>query len=386
MIFWGLAWWFCAWYFEFLRVLPMPGDAFLVLASITSALCWIGVTFFGLNFLIAGMVPALLTAAFAVLRVYTGWIFYGYYQSEFIFSHNFFESSSFWGWVFFFIFQWFTIIFLQSRASNEPAWFRDLRIFVTVLVSIAVLSATGRFYTAEFRLPVSLTSLAGLLPIFALIFGLPFIRKNELWEKLLFRGKLCFPVLPIVLCAILGLWFLITLFYPGNPAPLLYIPVLSHLDLLEGLCIAAILFWQIMEKKTGNPKQVMGRTKLIVLGDIMVFLWVVSILARSMYFYAGIPWRSVAGSDAFQVCLFIFWAVYGVLHIVLAHKKKKRGFWIAGAVLVAVDIAKLILLDMRGIGAVPRILSFFAAGLILLFIGWAAPLPPQVQQDDNSNI
>jgi uncharacterized membrane protein len=114
----------------------------------------------------------------------------------------------------------------------------------------------------------------------------------------------------------------------------------------------------------------------------MIFLWIVSILARSMHFYAAIPWRNVIGSDAFHICLFIFWAIYGVFHVVLAHKKKRRGFWIAGAILVAVDIAKLILFDMRGIGPVPRILSFFAAGLILLFIGWAAPLPPPAHRDD----
>jgi uncharacterized membrane protein len=40
------------------------------------------------------------------------------------------------------------------------------------------------------------------------------------------------------------------------------------------------------------------------------------------------------------------------------------------------DIGKLLLFDMADIGVPYRILSFFIAGLILLFIGWAAPLPP----------
>jgi uncharacterized membrane protein len=31
---------------------------------------------------------------------------------------------------------------------------------------------------------------------------------------------------------------------------------------------------------------------------------------------------------------------------------------------------------MREIGTIPRIISFFGAGIVLLFIGWAAPLPP----------
>jgi uncharacterized membrane protein len=40
------------------------------------------------------------------------------------------------------------------------------------------------------------------------------------------------------------------------------------------------------------------------------------------------------------------------------------------------DIGKFIILDLAEAGAVIRIISFFIAGLALLFIGWAAPLPP----------
>jgi len=117
----------------------------------------------------------------------------------------------------------------------------------------------------------------------------------------------------------------------------------------------------------------------------MVFLWIVSILARSVHYYAGIRWHRVTESDSFQVSLFIFWALYGILHIVMGHRMKKRAPWKAGAVLVAVDIAKLIILDMRDIGAIPRILSFFAAGIVLLFIGWAAPLPPVTAAESRKN-
>jgi uncharacterized membrane protein len=48
-------------------------------------------------------------------------------------------------------------------------------------------------------------------------------------------------------------------------------------------------------------------------------------------------------------------------------------------VLTLADIAKLILLDMANTGTLARIASFFIAGLILLFIGWAAPLPPSLK-------
>jgi uncharacterized membrane protein len=82
-------------------------------------------------------------------------------------------------------------------------------------------------------------------------------------------------------------------------------------------------------------------------------------------------------SSEFHLGIFIFWAVYGILHIIVGNKVRNRPVWIAGAVLTLVDIAKLILLDLADSGTVTRIVSFFIAGMVLLFIGWRAPLPPE---------
>ena len=53
-----------------------------------------------------------------------------------------------------------------------------------------------------------------------------------------------------------------------------------------------------------------------------------------------------------------------------------RRVWAAGAILMLIDIGKLLLVDLAQTGTITRIISFFVAGLLLLFIGWAAPLPP----------
>ncbi|MCL2129927.1 MAG: DUF2339 domain-containing protein, partial [Treponema sp.] len=276
--------------------------------------------------------------------------------------------------------------------TAEAPWFRDTRIFLAIVTALAVFSSSGRFFSYKLELSPSWASLAGLSPVFAALIIYPFINFRQSQKGTspnepsvrrfggAFQKINILEILPIVLSGILGLWFLVTLFLPGNPSPLpFYIPILNPIDLLEGLCITVILFWQIKSQKendTGKKKIIMSRTALFVLGDILTFLWIISILARSLHFFAGIRWDEVASSGGFQLCLFVFWALYGILHIVLGHKKKKRIPWIAGAILVAIDIIKLILFDMRDINTVPRILSFFAAGLVLLFIGWAAPLPP----------
>jgi hypothetical protein len=103
---------------------------------------------------------------------------------------------------------------------------------------------------------------------------------------------------------------------------------------------------------------------------------VIALAARSVHFYGGVPYGRVFDSGVFHFCLFILWAVYGIGHIIGGSKWSWRKVWIAGAVLTVVDVAKLLILDLAGTGAVTRIISFFIAGLLLLFIGWAAPLPP----------
>jgi len=383
---WGFAWWFGGWYFEFRRVFSAAAELFLILASLSALLSWLVVVFFELKFFIIGMVAAPLAALFMVIGVFGGRIIDCFlYEPESIFTWNFFAYRGFPAWLVFFVCQILMIILFRARSCrSEPLWFRDTRIFIVILTALAVLSASGRFYTTELGLSISWTSLAGLFPLFAALIIIPFCGggKNRQGRKLLF------PILPGILSGILGLWFIVTLFLPGDPSPLpVYVPVLNPLDLLEGLCIASILFWQIkVTRKTGKPT--LGRRGIIVFGDILVFFWIISILARSVYYYSGISWRRVFGSDVFQLCLFVFWALYGILHIIFGNRMKTRIPWIAGAILVTVDIAKLILLDMREISAVRRILSFFVAGLVLLFIGWAAPLPPphppELRNDTNT--
>jgi uncharacterized membrane protein len=120
----------------------------------------------------------------------------------------------------------------------------------------------------------------------------------------------------------------------------------------------------------------MTKRNLLIIADSAFFCFLTALAARALHFYGAIPYSRIPDSEVFHLCLFILWALYGIAHIITGSKKMSRGVWIAGAALIVVDIAKLLILDMADSGAIPRIVSFFIAGLVLLFIGWAAPLPP----------
>jgi uncharacterized membrane protein len=95
-----------------------------------------------------------------------------------------------------------------------------------------------------------------------------------------------------------------------------------------------------------------------------------------MHFYQNIRYNRLFDSALFQLGLFILWALYGIAHIIAGSRMTNRKIWIAGAALTICAVLKLIVLDLAWAGTVIRIVSLFASGLVLLFIGWVSPLPP----------
>ena len=186
--------------------------------------------------------------------------------------------------------------------------------------------------------------------------------------------------LPLLLCCATTAWFLGTLFSAGNPDPLpVYIPLLNPLDLMQAFSIMIIALWQLQAGRADGIRS-LSRRALITIMDIMVFLWLIAMVARASHYLFAIPMSGLAASGQFHLLLFILWGLYGIGHIIAGHKLPLRRVWLAGAALTVVDIAKLLLVDLAHTETITRIISFFVAGLLLLFIGWVAPLPPASPQ------
>lgn len=81
-----------------------------------------------------------------------------------------------------------------------------------------------------------------------------------------------------------------------------------------------------------------------------------------------------------QTSFTIFWSLLALCAMVVAVRRELRTVWMAGAGLLGVVVFKLFLVDLAGHGTVERIVSFVAVGLLLLVIGWFAPLPPRAAQ------
>jgi uncharacterized membrane protein len=76
-----------------------------------------------------------------------------------------------------------------------------------------------------------------------------------------------------------------------------------------------------------------------------------------------------------QAAFSILWTLLALIAMLLANKRALRAPWIAGASLLALVVAKLFLLDLDGLSGGAKIVTFLAVGVLLLLIGYFAPVP-----------
>ncbi len=178
-------------------------------------------------------------------------------------------------------------------------------------------------------------------------------------------------ILPIAVLAF-GYGLLLTLSADGSIAPLLFVPIVNPIDLssaLAGLfCVRlALSHWQ-----SGLPS---GFKRWF---GFVVFVWLTAALVRTLCNWKHVPYEpdAVLASSLIQSALSIFWAILGLVAMVVASRRNARTVWMAGALLLAVVVAKLFFSDLSTLSNGIKIVTFLAVGALLIVIGYVAPVPP----------
>ena len=176
--------------------------------------------------------------------------------------------------------------------------------------------------------------------------------------------------------AVLALWWLGSLFQPGDAAPLPWLPVLNPMELAQAAALALALRWRMGDARVLPQNQ---RLALAVAG----FAWVTSVVLHAVHHWGGQPWDAgmLSGSLA-QTSLTVTWSVLGVIGWVVGSRRGLRMLWLAGAVLMGVVLAKLVLVDRGHLGNLLGIGSFIAYGLLCTVVGYLAPAPPKREEGD----
>jgi uncharacterized membrane protein len=116
----------------------------------------------------------------------------------------------------------------------------------------------------------------------------------------------------------------------------------------------------------------------VVLG-LLAFLAINGVWARSVHAFGHIPYEvdALFGNRAFHAGLSILWSVLAMGIMVVGSRRLISGLWFGGTALLGLVVIKLFLVELGGSGTIARIVSFVAVGLLMLLIGYLAPMPPR---------
>lgn len=187
-----------------------------------------------------------------------------------------------------------------------------------------------------------------------------------------------------VLTAGMLLWTVLANFTSdGSARPLPAMPLLNPLDL--GVATALLASWQWLRSPgaRGTKLPADDPSALGVLAGAG-FVWLNAMLIRAFHHHGGVPFHvdDWMASLAVQTGLTLLWSATALVLMWLSSRRGWRLPWMGGAALLGLVMLKLLLIDLSGSGTVTRIVSFIGVGVLMLVIGYVAPLPENESRPD----
>lgn len=363
---WGLLWWYGGGLSEIQGLLPpsQTGPGYLLFACATVLALGLLVERLKWSLLVHGLIPLLPIMVLVLADSH-----YSRTSSPLLTGYGALA------WPLAFVLQ-YTVLARYSRhlpARLIPVWHclcLWLLILVTTTEAVARLEGLDQLASAW--------SLAcwGLIPLLFLTF-LTFSGNRLPQPMASYLGLYQGTGADIPMAALL-LWFLVSLTSDGNPDPLPYLPLINPLELTESVLV--LVFGLRLFRYPPFPA--LGGPWNLILVSAIAFLLLNAIVARSVHAFAGIAYQlfPLFSSMVLQASLAALWSLLALTLTVWGARRRQRTLWLCGAGLLAMVVAKLMLIDLSGTGTIGRIVSFLVVGLLMLLIGYLAPLPPQTKE------
>ena len=187
------------------------------------------------------------------------------------------------------------------------------------------------------------------------------------------------PLSALVL-GVVGFGWLLALRDAGASAPLPWLPLLNPLELAQLAALALFGRWLW----SADAPAEFGRRRVALLAAAG-FMLVTCVTLRGVHHWGGVAWgESMWSTSLAQTALTLVWSVLGVAGWISGSRRGQRALWLAGAVLMGVVLAKLVLFDRRHLGDLLGIGSFIAYGLLCTAVGWFAPAPPRLADEGDA--
>ena len=186
-----------------------------------------------------------------------------------------------------------------------------------------------------------------------------------------------------LLVAVVG-WLLFGNFSGGvatlDGHALVYLPLLNFIDLgAVAAFLALVTFWRRQQQVLGTA--VLEPAQRRIACGVLLFWWGNGMLLRTLAQIDGIAWTAddLFDSRLVQTSIALVWAATALGLMWWAARRHWRKLWMAGAALALVVVAKLFLVDSAASGGLARALAFIGVAVLLLVVGYVAPLPPKAE-------
>ena len=222
---------------------------------------------------------------------------------------------------------------------------------------------------------------ATLAVVAALIFATVRATETRLWpfapEARTYRLAGCGAVLAALVLATVAL----NVQSSGDAAPLRYVPLLNPLELVSAFVVLLLLRW--FGAVSARSSEVALARQRAGIAAVAAWFLVTLAVGRAVHHWAGVPYEldSLAASTTFQSALSIVWGIAGLAGMIVGTRSARRSVWVVGALLMAVVVAKLFLVDLGNTGTMARVVSFLGVGVLLLVVGYFAPVPPRAEAE-----
>lgn len=175
------------------------------------------------------------------------------------------------------------------------------------------------------------------------------------------------------LFAALGCLVVYGLIAEGSAEPVRYVPLLNPLEWMLLTIAVCVAKWSM----DADAPAWWARHRPLIAG-LALWVFVTSATLRAVHQLGGVAWSSALESSSLaQLSLTVVWSVLGLLAWVWGSRRGQRTVWLAGAIMMGIVLAKLLLIDRTQLGNLFGIGSFMAYGLLCTVIGYLAPAPPK---------
>ncbi|ROM63842.1 hypothetical protein BK653_24900 [Pseudomonas brassicacearum] len=177
----------------------------------------------------------------------------------------------------------------------------------------------------------------------------------------------------------LGWFWLANTFSDGTAEPLPYVPLLNPLELGLLFALFGVYVWARSAVAQLAIRWAHAEQVAQLIAGVSLFAFFTALVMRTAHHWMGVAFEldALLESMFVQAGLSIVWTLIALGLMIGGHLRHRREVWLIGAALIAVVVAKLFFVELSNRGGLARIVSFIGVGVLLLVVGYFAPLPPK---------